>query len=159
MIYTQTRAGAERANAREATAKPQLAAANPGVWGAAPRDMELEPPKPGKKKTASEVDEEVVVPTDMTLAVLAYLPVLCLVAVIHPKRESFVAFHTRQGLCLFLLELAAVAIYFLPAVGPGLALALAIACVAIAVHAIRAVRRRARWSIPLISTLADHVHI
>lgn len=119
--------------------------------------MELEPPAPGRKKekkVEDEVDE-----VDVQLAVLSYLPVLCLVSVIAQKREEFVTFHARQGLCLFALELAAAAAYFVPVVGPALSLASSFACLAITVLAIRTARRRGRWPIPMLSAVAEHIHI
>jgi uncharacterized membrane protein len=119
--------------------------------------MDIEPPKPGKKK--ERTDEEEVDQTDIALATLAYVPVLCLVSVIHPKREDFVAFHTRQGLCLFLLELVAAAVFFIPVIGPVLALVVAVGCTAVSVLAIRTVRKRGRWAIPLLATVSEHINI
>jgi uncharacterized membrane protein len=120
--------------------------------------MEIEPPKPGKKKKEHQDDEEVD-QSEIALSTLAYVPVLCLVSVIHPKREDFVLFHTRQGLCLFLLELVSGALFFVPLIGPVLSLTLALACMAIAILAIRTVRRRGRWAIPFLSTISEHINI
>lgn len=119
--------------------------------------MELEPPAPGRKKEKRDEDE--VDEVDVRLAVLSYLPVLCLVSVIAQKREEFVTFHVRQGLCLFALELGAAAAYFVPVFGPGLSLSLSVGCLAIAVLAIRTVQRRGRWPIPVLSAVAEHLHI
>ena len=118
--------------------------------------MEIEPPAPGRKK--EKVDEELE-EADLQLAMLAYLPVLCLVSIIAKRREDFVSFHSRQGLALFLLEVGAGMLYFVPVLGPVLALTVATACLAAAILAIRTVRRRGRWSIPLVSALAEHLHL
>ena len=118
--------------------------------------MDIEPPAPGKKreKTDDELEE-----VDLQLALLAYLPVLCLVSVIAKRREDFVSFHASQGLALFLVELASGALFFIPVVGPVLALVVALACLAAAVLAIRTVRRRGRWAIPLVGSLAEQLHL
>lgn len=118
--------------------------------------MDIEPPAPGKKKekTDEELEE-----ADLQLALLAYLPVICLVSVIAKRREDFVAFHASQGLALFLVELFSGMLFFVPVIGPVLALLVALACLAAAVLAIRTVRRRGRWPIPLVSALAEHLHL
>jgi fumarate reductase subunit D len=117
---------------------------------------ELEPPSPGRKK---EKHEEELEDADLQLATLAYLPVLCMVSVIAKRREEFVAFHARQGLVLFVLELGAAMLFFLPVIGPAFALALALACLAAAILGIRTVRRRGRWSIPLVGAVAERLHL
>lgn len=124
--------------------------------GEAPHDMDIEPPAPGKKRDKS--DEEIE-EADLQLAALAYLPVLCLVSVIAKRREDFVSFHASQGLALFLLEVGAAMAFFVPVIGPVLSLTVALGCLAAAILAIRTVRRRGRWSIPLVSALAEHLHL
>ena len=118
--------------------------------------MDIEPPAPGKKreKTDDELEE-----ADLQLAMLAYLPVLCLVSVIAKRREDFVSFHASQGLALFLIELAGSMLFFVPVVGPVLALGVTLACLTVAVLAVRTVRRRGRWSIPIVGAVAEHLHL
>ena len=109
---------------------------------------------PKKEEHKEELEEQ-----DLQIAVLAYLPVLCLVALIAKRREDFVTFHSRQGLMLFLIELCAGMLFFVPAIGPVLALLIVLACIAAAILAIRTVRRRGRWSIPVVGALAEHLHL
>lgn len=118
--------------------------------------MDIEPPAPGKKreKTDEELEE-----ADLQLAFLAYLPVICLVSVIAKRREDFVSFHASQGLALFLIEMSAGMLFFIPVIGPVLALVVVLACLAAAVLAMRNVRRRGRWAIPMIGALAEQLHL
>ena len=118
--------------------------------------MEIDPAALGRKK--EKLDEELD-DVDLQLAVLAYLPVLCLVSLIAKRREDFLIFHSRQGMTLFFLELMSAMFYFIPAIGPVLSLLLALACLTAAILAIRTVRRRGRWSIPLIGALSEHLHL
>lgn len=50
-------------------------------------------------------------------AVLSYLIILTLVAVAFGRRNDYAAFHIKQGLLLFILEVAATALGAIPGVG------------------------------------------
>ncbi len=52
-----------------------------------------------------------------TFAVLSYLFVLTLVAVAFGRRNDYAAFHIKQGLLLFIAEVAAIALGAIPQVG------------------------------------------
>ncbi len=50
-------------------------------------------------------------------AVLSYLIILTLVAVAFGRRNDYAAFHIKQGLLLFILEVAAIALGAIPQIG------------------------------------------
>ena len=56
------------------------------------------------------------------LAICSYVPVLCLLPyLLDEGSHPFLAFHSRQGFLLFIVEVFAGALYFVPRAGPFLA--------------------------------------
>jgi uncharacterized membrane protein len=117
---------------------------------------DTEHPGPARRREPPEAELE---DLDRLLAAAAYVPVVCLTALIVRRREEFVAFHARQGLALFVLEILAAMLFFLPAVGPTLGGAVGIACLAAAARAGRTASRGACWEIPGVAKLAAHINL
>lgn len=61
-------------------------------------------------------DDEIIV-EGRTFAVLSYLFILSLVAVAFGRSNEFSAFHIKQGLLLFILEVAAITLAAVPKIG------------------------------------------
>ena len=95
---------------------------------------------------------------DIHLAVLAYVPVMCLVALSLRRRLAFLVFHVRQGLVVFLLEIAAAMLYFIPGVGWQLALVLATACLVTAMRGMAKACDGEEWQAPLVSAVLALFH-
>ncbi|MDP2939050.1 MAG: hypothetical protein Q8O13_03065 [Candidatus Omnitrophota bacterium] len=63
------------------------------------------------KKEAEEIEEGKI------FAILAYLSILCIIPLILKKDNKFCIFHARQGLILFILEVAIFVLSVIPFVG------------------------------------------
>jgi len=61
-------------------------------------------------------DEEIIV-EGRIFAVLSYFFILSMVAVAFGRSKEFAAFHIKQGLLLFILEVAAIALNAIPGIG------------------------------------------
>lgn len=78
--------------------------------------------QPGKKETASSEILE-----GKIFAVLAYLSILCIIPLIFKKDNKFCLFHAKQGLVLFIVEVAVFVLSVLPFFG-GIIYRLGILC-------------------------------
>ncbi len=58
-----------------------------------------------------------VISAGRVFAVLSYLFILSLIAVAFGRHNEFAAFHIKQGLLLFILEVAAIALGAIPEIG------------------------------------------
>jgi len=89
-----------------------------------------------------EIGEE-----DRLLAVLAYVPFLCLIPFLRADRSAFVTGHVQIGLILFVAEIFAVILRFLPVVWD----VVIFVCVILALVGIFHVVRGRKFSLPMIS--------
>ena len=89
-----------------------------------------------------EIGEE-----DKLLAVLAYVPFLCLIPFVRPDRGAFVTGHVQIGLILFVAEIFAVILRYLPVVWD----VVIFVCVILALVGIFRVARGRAFSLPVIS--------
>ncbi|MBU0508504.1 hypothetical protein KKH27_06695 [bacterium] len=90
----------------------------------------------------TEIPEE-----DKLLAVLAYVPVLCLIPFVRTDRSPFVTGHIRLGILLFVAEVFALILRYLPAVWD----VVIFICVIIALVGIVHVVRGQTFSLPFVS--------
>lgn len=72
-------------------------------------------PKSEAPKTETPVDSEI--KEGKFFALIGYISVLCLVPLILKKDNKFAIFHGKQGLVLFILEVAAAILKSIPAIG------------------------------------------
>jgi uncharacterized membrane protein len=86
------------------------------------------------------------VEANKTVAVLSYLSVLCLVPLLAKKDSKFCQFHAKQGLTLFIIEIIATFIIWVPFIGWLLGLGLLVVCVMAIVRALNG----EWWEIPYI---------
>lgn len=111
-------------------------------------DKETTPPK--KRQEGED---------DVALAVLAYVPVLCVVTLVSRRHSEFVQFHLSQGLVLAALQLVSLMLFFVPVVGIPLGLVSGLATVTAGVWALGRARARQADSLPLIGRLAARLRL
>lgn len=110
------------------------------------------------RSPSEELSEEEPGQEEVFLAVLAYVPVLCLLPTLSRSESRFARAHGRQGVVLFLAELLTGMVAFVPAVGCYLACALAAVLLgAGGVSAWRALHHK-HWRIPFIGDVAERLH-
>ncbi len=95
---------------------------------------------------------------EVFLAVAASLPVLCLLPTLSRSDSEFARVHGRQGIVLFLSELGAAMLAFVPVVGLWLSGGLLLGLAAAAFVSVREVLRGRVWKIPGIGAVADYLH-
>jgi len=93
------------------------------------------------------------------LAVLSYLGVLVLVPLLVEKKDEFVKFHNRQGLVLFICEIATLAISWFPILGWMLGFIAWILWVVLSIIGILNVLSGKKSSLPLVGGLAERFKI
>ncbi len=96
---------------------------------------------------------------EQVYAILAYLWILCLVPVLMKKEDEFVRFHVRQGLVLFIVEVALGIIGILPFVGPLVYMLGMLVCGLVSVAGIVQVLKGNKWKMPVISDWANKIKI
>ena len=108
--------------------------------------MEEKKTKPAIKVTSENI-----------YAVLSYLWVLCLVPALLKRDDEFVKFHAKQGLMLFIIEVALGIIGIVPVLGVFLAKIGFLVCAVISIIGIVQVVQAKKWKIPVIGDWADNL--
>lgn len=91
----------------------------------------------------------------MYVAALSYLGVLCLVPLFLKKDSAFAQSHAKQGLVLFIAEVAGMFVYWFPFFGQLLVLAFIIA----SAYGIKQTLEGKEWEIPYIGKYAEKFNI
>ena len=99
------------------------------------------------------------VSSDNVYAILAYLWILCLIPVLMKKEDEFVKFHTRQGLMLFIVEIAVGIIAIIPFIGPLVYMVGYLICGVLSIIGIVQVLKGNKWNMPVIGEWADKINI
>ncbi len=111
-------------------------------------------PEESKKEEAkTNIDPDV--EANKTMAALSYVWILCLVPLLGKKDSAFAQFHAKQGLVLFVIELAASLIFWLPIIGQLLMLTLLI----VAVMGIIKALNGERWEIPYVYQWSKKINL
>ncbi|MBN1586845.1 MAG: DUF4870 domain-containing protein [Candidatus Omnitrophica bacterium] len=92
-------------------------------------------------------------------AALGYLSILCLVPLFLKRDSEFAQFHGRQGLAIFILELACALLAWIPIVGWVLAVILKIVFPLVSLGGVISAATGKRWRIPLIGDMAGALTI
>jgi len=92
-------------------------------------------------------------------AILAYLWILCLIPILMKKEDEFVKFHAKQGLMLFIVEIAIGIIGIIPVIGQFIATIGMIACGVLSIIAIVQVLMGNKWKMPVISDWAEKIKV
>lgn len=87
------------------------------------------------------------------MALLSYLGVLCFVPLLFNKEDSYVAFHARQGLVLWVWGVLAIFALYLPVIGPFIFSGSTFLILAGSGYGILAVLFDKCWKLPGIYTL------
>ncbi|MEO5348641.1 MAG: hypothetical protein H7836_03220 [Magnetococcus sp. YQC-3] len=92
-----------------------------------------------------------------TLAVMSYLGVLSLVPLVMNRNDSYVQFHARQGVVLWMWEVLAIYTLLVPAVGHFFFRISSIACLVLSVIGVLSVLLGRAWKFPIIGDWAAHL--
>lgn len=92
-------------------------------------------------------------------AILSYLWVLCLIPLLFKKDDEFVIFHAKQGLVLFILEVALGIIGIVPFLGPIVVMLGTIFCGIISLVGIIKVLMGEKWEIPVLGEWARKIKV
>ncbi len=92
-------------------------------------------------------------------AVLSYLWVLCLIPVFVKKENEFIKFHARQGLMLFMVEIAVGIVGIVPILGSVVHTLGIIVCGLVSLVAIVQVLMGKKWKIPVVSEWSEKLNI
>ena len=106
-----------------------------------------------KKTTTNLKDPDI--EANKTLAALSYVWILCLVPLLGKRSSRFAQFHAKQGLVLFIIEIIAGLIFWVPLFGQLLMLAIAV----VAVMGIVKTLNGEWWKIPYIYEWSKKINL
>ena len=92
-------------------------------------------------------------------AVIAYLWILCLVPLLLKKENKFALFHAKQGLVLFICEIALWIIGIIPFLGWFISVLGSLACGILALIGIIQALMGSYWKMPLLGDYAEKIKI
>ena len=92
-------------------------------------------------------------------ALLAYLSILCIIPLIIKKDNAFVLFHTKQGIVLFVCEIAVSIISVIPLLGWLIGFFGMLLFGIISLIGIIKVLTGEYWKIPVVSDYAEKIQI
>jgi len=110
-------------------------------------------------ENASEKTPEKAPPNENVYAVLAYLWILCLVPLLLKKDDEFILFHAKQGLMLFILEVAIGIIAVIPFLGWLIGIVGTLLCGVLSIMGIIQVLMGNEWKIPVIGDWAEKITV
>ena len=88
-------------------------------------------------------------------ALIGYISLLCLVPLLLKRKNSFAVFHGKQGLVLFILEIASCIIKLIPIVGEVIFILASVLCGILSLIGIVKVLMSEYWEIPVIYDIAQ----
>ncbi len=112
-------------------------------------------------QTASQnsAASDVVRDQDKIMLVLAYLGILALIPLLTVKDSDYVKWHSKQGLALAIVSIAAFVasfiLSFIPILGIVIGCSLPLAYLALTIFAIVQAFKPSRWKIPVVCSLAE----
>ena len=104
------------------------------------------------KKTSDSANDNV-------FAILSYIWILCLVPVLMKKENEFVKFHAKQGLVLFIIEMAVAIIGIIPFLGSLIYVLGMFICGVLSIIGIIQVLMGNKWKIPFVSEWSEKIEI
>ena len=106
-----------------------------------------------------EEEKKMSISGDNVYAILSYLWILCLIPILMKKEEDFVRFHARQGLMLFIVEVAIGIIGIIPLLGPVVSKVGIVACGILSIVGIVQVLMGNKWKMPVIGDWAEKIKV
>ncbi len=92
-------------------------------------------------------------------AAIGYVSILFLVPLVLKKDNKFAVFHGKQGLVLFILEVAASILKVIPAVGDVIAMLAFVVCGILSLLGIVKVLMSEYWEMPVIADIAKKINL
>lgn len=92
-------------------------------------------------------------------AVIGYLFILCFVPIVLKKQNKFAQFHGKQALVLFILEIAALILKWVPVIGD---LVSTIGCVIFAILSLVGIMKVLMgeyWEMPIVYDIANRISL
>ncbi|MDD5251800.1 MAG: hypothetical protein PHT12_04165 [Patescibacteria group bacterium] len=90
---------------------------------------------------------------DRLIPALSYVGVLFLIPLLTAKDDEFAQFHAKQGLVLFVVDVAVSIVAWIPLVGWSLA----IACVIVSVYGFLQAMAGVKWEMPYLGQYAKQI--
>ncbi|MBF0626949.1 MAG: hypothetical protein HQL91_01890 [Magnetococcales bacterium] len=87
------------------------------------------------------------------MAALSYLGILCLVPLMHNKRDRFVDFHARQGLVLWIWSVLSFFAMHVPGLGPYLFSTSTVMVLFLSLFGLVSVGLNKCWTIPFVPSV------
>lgn len=112
-----------------------------------------------EKKVLEQGPEDDVIKEGKIFAVLAYIGILCLIPLLVKKENKFAFFHAKQGLVLFIAEVALGIVGMVPFLGWLIAALGLILLPIICLIAIIQVLMGNYWRIPVVADIAEKINI
>ncbi|MFH1395154.1 MAG: DUF4870 domain-containing protein [Candidatus Omnitrophota bacterium] len=97
--------------------------------------------------------------SEVGFAVLSYLWILCLIPILMKKEDPFVKFHARQGLMLFIVEVAIGIIGIIPFLGQIIYILGMLVCGILSLIGIVQVLMGNEWKMPVIGAWSEKITI
>lgn len=110
------------------------------------------------KEADSEVGEQIHSEEARLAAIMAYIPFLCFIPLINMRQNKEVYFHARQGVVLFLIELAAV-LFSIDKFADFVFRGVLVAAIAAAAAGIYFALQGKNYRLPIVSDLADRAKL
>ncbi|MEW6219798.1 MAG: hypothetical protein AB1634_09740 [Thermodesulfobacteriota bacterium] len=104
-----------------------------------------------EEKTVLEYEANVI---SRLLAFVSYLGILCFFPLVLSQRDDYVHFHARQGLVIWILEVIAIALVYVPGAGFHLLQGLGLLCLVYSVAGLVSVLLGRAWRLPIVGQLA-----
>lgn len=93
------------------------------------------------------------------LAILCYIGILVLIPLLFEKEDEFVKFHTKQGLALFLAEVATLFISWIPLIGWLIGFVLSIVWILLSIGGIINVLSGKKKPLPFLGGFAERFKV
>lgn len=110
---------------------------------------------PVKQQPPADAD----IQTGKFFAAISYISILFLVPLVLKKDNKFAVFHGKQGLVLFILEVAASILKIIPAVGDVIFTLAFVVCGILSLAGILKVLMNEYWEMPVVSDIAKKINL
>jgi uncharacterized membrane protein len=106
-----------------------------------------------EKKLTPEEEKDVA--ENKVLAAIGYIWILCLVPLLLGRASKFAQFHAKQGLALFVVEIAGMLVYWIPILG----WALLVVLIVLSVYGVVQALGGKYWELPIIGEYAQKIKL